>query len=543
MITPLQRLVGPFSKPIKITALTHMIPRGVDAKVERKYFSTLIPFKTENFLLSDIQEDNYLIPKSKFEYLVSKEDIDDWSFLLKRFDSMIANLIRLLNNIRKIYYQKVVYSKKEFIEIQNRHNKLQEKILEKSEDKKTKAIGVKTDKEKIDSLISTLVALGFGSVSNLITEDLSGLQTGNVHKKGASIAKMLMQRYGLTDVQASAIVGNFIRESGLVPYNVEDISPYDAQEPLPPPWGTPRTGYGWAQWTGGRLNVFLEKFLGGGPNKRGKAANDGDNWRMLTYELDGPYNDVIQGIKGYTDIVQATIYAEQNYEGALIKANDERINAARGVLKEVRQKARGGIVIPEIFNRYTINYDTNIKNTLLSNFIVDRPTVLNVQKIGEPLIVIPIKRPIGISVLKTLFKEPFRRIESIFSQTVYKKSTAEKQKEKEQTPIKNTQTSITRTTIPSMNSITGSTSPVKQDDKDIQIKYEDYQSKNSLIDIGKLDYIDKIIQTIEQTIEPSLTLQSSKLNLIDTTEQKTSDVFGNDKKVILLTQEIEVIEE
>jgi hypothetical protein len=541
MIKPLQRIVGPYGKPIKIKALTPMIPRGESQYDTKGAFNGIVPFSPNMLKLEEHEESSYIIPKQEIQYLVEHNDMEDWKKLLGMFDGLLGNMMRLLNNIRRENYTKITYLKIEEQEIERRHNKLQEKLLDLTQ--KNDEIDAKTemtDSEKIEKLKKILTEMGFvagGAMATLITEDLTGLKTGNVHKRGASIAKMLMQRYGLTDVQAAAIVGNFIRESGLVPDNVENSSSYDAQEPLPPPYGAYPVGYGWAQWTGGRLNTFIEKFLGGGPNKRGKAANDGDNWKMLTYELDGPYNHVIQGLKSYTDITQATIYAEREYEGALIKANDERIAAAKGVLKEIREmKASGAIVLPSLFNEHKIIYDTFTKNTLLSNFIVDRPTIINMKDVGEPLVIIPTERPIGQNILKILFEKPFQKIEQTFTRLNSDKNEKEKFKNPE-----NSQSQITRTTIKPTRSMVGSTSPSSITNSQTDNQQSSYTKQPETI--TKTDNITSTIEPPEQKIPEMIPVQS-KINtqqtVIDNVSKSTSDIF---EIPMILVQDYYVLEE
>ena len=444
-----------------------------------------------------------------------------------------------MENIRRQNYYKILYLNLEQKEIIRRHNALQERLLEKNKDQNKKAKTGLTDTEKLNELEKVLGMLGMGAIAQAVsnTEDLTGIQTGNVHKKGASIAKMLMSKYGLTDIQAAAIIGNFIRESGLTPYNVENSSPYNSEEPLPPPYGAYPVGYGWAQWTGGRLNTFIEKFLGGGPGKRGKAANDGDNWRMLTYELDGPFNHVIQGLKGINDITEATIFAEEKYEGASIKANDERINAAKGVLKELKgptPKAKGGIVIPEIFGYHKVEYDTISKPNLISNFIIDKPTIINTLQYNEPLIIIPLGRPVGISILKMLFKRPFEMIE----QMITRKKTEEYSKSLNQ--IEKQPLTSRRTTIPKTTSQSGSTSPssLSYSDTAAKPKNEVLSSSADSTNYNANTSID--VKANTQNTLPSNVNQVSKKTFIDTVSQTTEDIFNTE--IYLMTQDI-IVEE
>lgn len=540
MIQALQRMVGPFSIPAKVTPLTKMIPEQERDEFNDKVFNGIIRLTPEMIELINNGEPVYAVPKRSIDYIVSSQDLDDWESLLERLYHLLNNLNKIAGNIRKVNYYKIINLNFQDKVIQDRHNKLQEKLLDKTTeevDPQSKMVDVK----KIENLKKHLMALGFvagGALSSLVTEDLSGLTTGSVHKKGASIAKMLMDRYGLTDVQAAAMVGNFIRESGLVPYNVENSSPYDAQEPLPPPFGTPRTGYGWAQWTGGRLNVFLQKFLGGGPNVRGKAANDGDNWKMLTYELDGPYNHVIQGLRSYNDVVQATIYAEREYEGASIKANDERINAARGVLKELRQKASGSIVLPELFKHHVIKFDTNNKTTMLSHFIVGKPTIIDMDNVREPLIIIPIGRPIGRSILRILFQRPFAMIEDRFYRTIQQQSSPYDDGVKQESVIKNN-----TITVPELSITDDTTENISNINPQSFFDYNQEQIFTQLPNV--VDYMTDFDVEESKTyndifVSPVSLFETKKTN-IDTITTKTNDIF--DKDIIIFTQDIFVTEE
>jgi hypothetical protein len=540
MIQALQRMVGPFSIPAKVTPLTKMIPEQERDEFNDKVFNGIIRLTPEMIELINNGEPVYAVPKRSIDYIVSSQDLDDWESLLERLYHLLNNLNKIAGNIRKVNYYKIINLNFQDKVIQDRHNKLQEKLLDKTTeevDPQSKMVDVK----KIENLKKHLMALGFvagGALSSLVTEDLSGLTTGSVHKKGASIAKMLMDRYGLTDVQAAAMVGNFIRESGLVPYNVENSSPYDAQEPLPPPFGTPRTGYGWAQWTGSRLNDFLQKFLGGGPNVRGKAANDGDNWKMLTYELDGPYNHVIQGLRSYNDVVQATIYAELEYEGASIKANDERINAARGVLKELRQKASGSIVLPELFKHHVIKFDTNNKTTMLSHFIVDKPTIIDMDNVREPLIIIPIGRPIGRSILRILFQRPFAMIEDRFYRTIQQQSSPYDDGVKQESVIKNN-----TITVPELSITDDTTENISNINPQSFFDYNQEQIFTQLPNV--VDYMTDFDVEESKTyndifVSPVSLFETKKTN-IDTITTKTNDIF--DKDIIIFTQDIFVTEE
>lgn len=83
----------------------------------------------------------------------------------------------------------------------------------------------------------------------------------DITTRGAEVAGILRQQFPyLKDYQAAAIVGNFIGESQLKAEREAGVGPESVQAlPLnvPPPKGTPKVGYGWAQWTGSRLDAFM----------------------------------------------------------------------------------------------------------------------------------------------------------------------------------------------------------------------------------------------------------------------------------------------
>lgn len=84
----------------------------------------------------------------------------------------------------------------------------------------------------------------------------------DLQTRSGEVTGILRQAFPyLKDFQAAAMVGNFVgesrlravREAGVGPASVRALPP-----DVPPPRGTPRVGFGWAQWTGSRLNSFLD---------------------------------------------------------------------------------------------------------------------------------------------------------------------------------------------------------------------------------------------------------------------------------------------
>jgi len=198
----------------------------------------------------------------------------------------------------------------------------------------------------------------------------------------------------------------------------------------------------------------------------------------------------------------------------------------------------GAILLPQLFDRYDIMYNTNDKTDDLANFIVDRPTILDVSEIGEPLVVIPTQRPIGQEIMNILFKEPFRKLETIFLDVVEKKQS----KEKSQTPIQNSNTSINRSPIPE------SSRPTSDYFESQRTKYE--QSIDASKVVSEMSgYIEDKLSPLKTKIDTKLSgstaplqrASSRSVSNIDTISQKTNNVFGN--KLILLTQDIFATEE
>jgi hypothetical protein len=200
------------------------------------------------------------------------------------------------------------------------------------------------------------------------------------------------------------------------------------------------------------------------------------------------------------------------------------------------KKASGAIVLPKLFNEHKIIYDTFRKNTLLSNFIVDKPTIINTKDVGEPLVIIPTERPIGQNILKILFERPFQKIEETFARLNPNKS------EKKSKNPENSQSYINRTTIKPTRSMVGSTSPSaitsSQIDKQQQPSYTEQSETTTLT-----DSITPPIETPEQKIPDMMPLQSKRNTqetVIDNVSNSTSDLFNIP---MILVQDYYILEE
>jgi hypothetical protein len=454
-------------------------------------------------------------------------------FLL-RLTKTLDNLIKFLSTLTYTTYYKIQTIKIEDIILEKQHTKLQNYLSKRVEDadKEDKIVATTemTDSEKIEKLKKTLTAIAGGTIASSITEDLTGIQTGSVDKKGAVLAKQMMTKYGLTDVQAAAIFGTMSWESSLIPYNVENSSPYNRQEPLPPPYGATYVGYGWPQWTnisntpGDRLNVFITKFLGGGPGKRGRAATDQDNFNYLTWELDNraPYKGrVIADLKKQTTIESAVNSFLSLYEGVPGNRFAERVQRTKGILKEMR-KASGGLIMPKLFDKdYQIDFQSSQNE--LSQYVVDRPTLIDVESINEPLIIIPLGRPMGQTILKILFEKKFQKIEDDFKQEttqIYKGLI-------EQLSVQSKMSKKVMFDLMQNNALNLTIDQTTQP----EVQPKTYTNTNTKENIEKSNFINYLIQNIPNVIKNKLfnVNQSTQTNLNSTL--KTGENNINSKNI------------
>ena len=156
----------------------------------------------------EYEEKNYIVAKSQLELVVNDEDVNDWTYLLERFNGLIGNLIKLLDNIRRVNYHKIVADKLFEKEIETRKLKITEKLLEKVQQKKKK----KTDDEKIKDLaIAATALIGAGALGFAISKTYNP----DMPPAGADfteVAEYLMKKYDLKDYQAAAIVGVWMNE-------------------------------------------------------------------------------------------------------------------------------------------------------------------------------------------------------------------------------------------------------------------------------------------------------------------------------------------
>jgi hypothetical protein len=538
MIKPLTRIVG--GKPIKIKALTQIIPARKMKSELKSIVSMFAPIVPGWMLEFDGEHRHYLVPKSMFDVLVSDQDVDDWNYLLERFNNLLGNLTKILNNIRKIDYNKIIVDKLLEQEIRNRRIKVTEKLLEKEQEGEKKKRDKASPQTKIDNLTQSLMAIGFAAAAPMINRNAPPAKADFVE-----IANKLKNKYRLKDFQAAAIVGTWMQE-GLGkgrPDDIEDAYAAQYGDFGPPPIGSTRVGYGWAQWTnmapGGRLDR-----VAAGIGVTDRAWTNNDNMKAFDWELQNTFPSLIKHLKDTQDIDEAVQLFVHIYEAGGNIQNfvnmhgasflPRRIQSAESVLSGMtKPNATGAILIPQLMNSF-IWYNTDDKTDDLANFIVDKPTIIDVNDVGEPMVVIPTERPIGQEILSILFKEPFRKIERIFEKR--------QQEAKPQTPIENNTTSIKRSPIPVSETPepTRRQSPPTVPTTSYTTDTSATESFESIVDRFDSSF-SKTSESLLKFTQPSVSNSMRKISNIDTVSQKTENVFG--PKVILMTQDIYVTEE
>ena len=528
-------------KGTEVKALTAMVPAEKFKTELKNFVSMFIPIMPGWMLEFENEERHYLVSKNHLDVLVSDEDVDDWGYLLKRFDDIMSNLTKVLNNIRKIDYHKIVQDKLLEAEIVNRKIKLTENLLEKTQSKEKEGMSDLVASQKINEIMGLLGIMA-------VTGPMMGQPVGPASADKVAIAKNLEKKYGLKDFQAAAIVGVWMRE-GLGkgrPDDIEDAFAAQYGDFGPPPIGSSMVGYGWAQWTnmapGGRLDTVANAI-----GVTDRNWTDKDNLNAFDWELRNKFPALMGGLKNTTDISEAVQLFTHVYEAGGNIQNfvnmhgqnfmPDRVNSAKSVLSGMTSKqASGAIIIPQIMDNF-IWYNTNDKTDDLANFIVDRPTIIDPEEFGEPFVVIPIQRPMGGQMLRLMFKETFNKMERIFE-----RKEKQRTESKPQTPIQNNNTSITRSPIP--ESIVPTTS------KDEQKGFQRSSVSSRVLDSAShssamKELVDYNFRNSDTTLTSGMAPLPSpfevNINNIDTISQKTQSVFN--EKIIIMTQDIYTTED
>ena len=443
MIKPLTQIVG--KSQVKIRALTKIIPAKKIKKNLKNFVNTVIPLIPPELLEFEDQR-QYLVPKTLFDVLVSDEDVDDWNSLLSRFNDLLGNLTKVLNNIRKINYQKIVANKLLEQEISNRKIKVTEKLLEKERSDNKEPDSKETSDGKIKQLTALLLASALlsGAANATRRREVNPLDAATIKSAKASGADLKAAAHLATleagapqdvadvmQVMLNRAAANHSGYGSLIQQIIapEQFSPYSAAI-----YGDSKDRNAASYY--GKLNVTPQEIvsLASEPNgiellvKRFGAGNAAVAEQVLNdFKNEGPLSkESANTIGGMVSFRGMNADVGSNYTQRHARAN--------------KFFATGGIILPKLMDQYNLWYNTDDKTSDISKFIVDRPTIIDIQSIGEPVVVIPTERPIGHEVLSILFKEPFRKIEKIFERR--------EQEAKPQTPIENNTTSINRTTIP-----------------------------------------------------------------------------------------------
>jgi hypothetical protein len=532
MIKPLTRIVG--KSQVKIRALTKIIPAKKIKENLKNFVNTVIPLVPPELLEFEDQR-QYLVPKTLFDVLVSDEDVDDWNSLLSRFNNLLGNLTKVLNNIRKINYQKIVANKLLEQEISNRKIKVTEKLLEKERSDNKEPDSKETSDKKIKQLTALLLASGLFASAAAATRsrEVNPLNAATVKSAKANGADLKAAAHLATleasspqdvadvmQVMLNRAATNHSGYGSLIQQIIarEQFSPYSAAI-----YGDSADGNAASYY--GKLKVTPQEIvrLASQPNgiemlvKRFGRGNAAVAKQVLNdFENEGPLSkEAAKTIGGMVSFRGMNVDVGSNYTQRHARAN--------------KFFATGGIILPKLMDQYNLWYNTDDKISDISNFIVDRPTIIDVQSVGEPLVVIPIERPIGHEILSLLFKEPFRKIEKIFERR--------EQETKPQTSIENNTTSIKRTTIPQSEKpkLKSQKSSIPTQDP---LKTFTLSAEGS-INTMRSDTIHNKFSSVITEHNNALSKSSSPDGLasnIHTVSQKTDNVFGSTS--VLITQDI-----
>src|SRR3990167_5754186 len=140
----------------------------------------------------------------------------------------------------------------------------------------------------------------------------------NFRTKAAIIMPRLMQRFGLSEEDAAAILGNFGHETGGFNY-------YAEIDPIAGPGGR-----GWAQWTGPRREAFLAWAQANGLD----PASDEASWGYFLVDPETPA--AIEAVKNAGTLQDKVIAFENAYERSGVKAYASRQQYALDALDSLQ---------------------------------------------------------------------------------------------------------------------------------------------------------------------------------------------------------------
>lgn len=146
-------------------------------------------------------------------------------------------------------------------------------------------------------------------------------------KKAPGVMRLLMSDFGITTVQAAAILGNLGHE----------CAGFEKLQEITPTVPGSRGGYGWPQWTGSRRRAYEAYCRRNGYN----PASDEANYKYLWLELkglEGTEGDTIPKLKRTDDLRAAVRVFEQEFLRAGVKHYESRYVWAERALKAWNSK-------------------------------------------------------------------------------------------------------------------------------------------------------------------------------------------------------------
>ena len=515
-------MVGPVQKAkAKITALTQMIPIRKIKEELKNIGNMIIPIIPKWLLqLEDEEDKNYIVERDDVEYIVEKEDLNDWNYLLKRFDSLMTGLMKLLNNIRKVSYAKIIDNKLLEQEIINRHVRIKEFILEKrpkeDEEDPEKKRRVEQNRNFLQDLINIGIAAGIQSVVGLTSYEENVQSLGSF--KGGSLQDMTDEDFSdLAYVVSHEALRGTDDEYAVAASVLNRVS-----DPR-----YPNTIMGVATAPGQFEAVSTGKAYRD-PDLAEKLKNNQSSivsaLNALQGRTDFKASSSMRQFMGPSDIMFAPggnfyHYAEQKSKSDPIPKNipqewKQLLGPPTKPKPPTQSYSRGSIVVPELLKQHKVEYNTKNIYDDIGKFIVDRPTVIDMQTIKEPLIVIPLERPIGQEILKSLFEKPFQKVEDIIKTSGL---TLQKDQENILRMIEDEFGSGIEDEENQLNEFLNFIKVIEADVEDFR-KVQDSEIENLIPILG---------------VPPEL--QESKKTNIDTISEETEDPFS---QVIILTQDI-----
>lgn len=157
-----------------------------------------------------------------------------------------------------------------------------------------------------------------------------------VPNRAATFAKILQDRYGLKDYHACGFIGNLWHESCGFKAIREYGTLSGVPQNQPPPKGTLKVGYGWAQWTNGAVGGRLDMFLDYCTLTNKAPQSDEAQLGYLLQELDGSYGRVvIPGLKKNGPVTVTNKTWAGTYDTSTLEG------ATRYVMAEFERPAKG----------------------------------------------------------------------------------------------------------------------------------------------------------------------------------------------------------